>query len=187
MKTNNDFERKLKTAEIYFSKSLKSGDITKKSEHKKLSSIYFGFSKGSLETADILYDISGDKVKKGLISVDDSYEAYMWVTVTSYYSMFYMASALLAKKQFKIGSNSTHENVKCAFLYLYISQGQLKKELGIEYQKTKELAESLMQERKKRYKCQYDMGIRTLKSDAKESLKNAKTFFETTRTILSRK
>ena len=142
------------------------------------------FSQNSISTASVLFDLSRDPKKKSVVGVDLSFDGNTWVIVSSYYSMFYMASALLAKKGLKGSAVDIHKHVKNAFLHVYIANHFLDAALGIDYTESKEIAEDLMAERKKRSKYQYDVGTSALEKDSELSLKRARNFFEKARVLV---
>ena len=178
---DNRFEMEIKRARKEYEEAIKLEQIKKSNDNKKFTRFFFERSENSLLTANLLYEISNNPEDKISLKIDESYDSYMWVIVTCYYSMFYMASALIAKKGIKVGSSDAHKNVKNAFLRLYIENSDLERRLGIDYTQCKEIAHDLMQERNKRSKYQYDVGINVLKRDAEISIKRAKNFFEKTR------
>lgn len=178
------FKKELEVAAKQYDEALKTGKIKKSKDNEKFSRFFFQLSQKSLSTAGILYEISENDEKKKSLGIDKTHDSYLWVIVSSYYSMFYMASALIAKKGVKVGEESTHKNVKNTFLRLYIENGFLERNLGIDYNECKEMAEDLMRERDKRSKYQYDVGQSVLIKDAKTSLLRARNFFEKTRSLV---
>lgn len=178
------FKKEMKKASKEYNEALQSGDLKKSNENKKFSGFFFSRSENSLLTADLLYQISNNQKDKSNLRIDESYESFMWIIVVCYYSMFYMASALIANKGIKAGHNDVHRNVKNAFLRLYIENSSLEKVLGIDYTGCKEIAEDLMQERERRSRYQYDIGEGALRRDAEMSIRRARNFFEKTRKIL---
>jgi len=173
----------MKRAKDEYEQSLKTGHIKKSDGNKRFARFFFGRSQNSLLTAGILYQISNDPKDKASLKIDDSYEAFMWTIVSSYYSMFYMASALIAIKGIKVGEIDVHRNVRNAFLRLYIENSDLERKLGIDYTECKEMAQDLMAERDKRSKYQYDIGMNAMRKDAETSVKCARNFFEKARKI----
>lgn len=177
------FESDIKRAMEEYEQSLKAGQIKKSDGNKRFARFFFERSQNSLLTAGILYQISNNPADKSFLKIDDSYEAFMWTIVSSYYSMFYMASALIARKGIKVGEIDVHKNVKNAFLRLYIENSDLERKLGIDYTACKEIAQDLMAEREKRSKYQYDIGMSALKKDAETLVRCARNFFEKTRRL----
>jgi uncharacterized protein (UPF0332 family) len=179
-----NFNEELKQAGDDYNQALLGKQIEKDNKHSVFAPAYANFAENSLATAGILYDLSKDDTKRAAMKVEDSYNGYMWVVVSAYFSMFYMASALLAKKGIKIGRVDTHKYVKSSFLHVYIANHFLENALGIEYMEAKKLAEDLMAERKNRSKYQYNVGNKALEADAELSLKRARNFFQKTRQMV---
>ena len=84
--------------------------VTKKEENKKLVDFYVKTAKMSLRTAGLLYELSGTQESKEKLVIDTDFECYLWVTVCSYYSMFYMANAALAREGIKVGDKIAQNN-----------------------------------------------------------------------------
>ncbi len=178
------FEDELKNAEKNYNAALKNGEIMKVKAQSNFTGSFVNFSESSLITASMISEVTKSKEKKIAIGVNENYDGNMWVVVSSYFSMFYMASALLAKKGIKIGRIDTHKNVMDAFLHVYIANHVIDRELGVDYAEAKELAEDLISERKKRSKYQYEVGRSALERDAETSLKRARNFFEKARRLI---
>lgn len=107
----------------------------------------------------------------------------LWVIVTSYYSMFYSANAVLCKLGYKVGEFQSHEITKHA-LVVFV-QDKLKKELLSQYaeeqEKALKICETLLEnynfELGKRHTFQYDMGEELKVAQANTSLERAKAFY----------
>ncbi|MEK6818905.1 MAG: HEPN domain-containing protein [Nanoarchaeota archaeon] len=112
----------------------------------------------------------------------------LWVIVCSYYSMFYIANAVLRKLGYKVGEKIGHK-VTADALIVYV-RGKLKESLLEEYEETKNealalagmkadsLIESFDFEKNKRGSIQYGTDDFEKESKAKTSLQRAKTFFQ---------
>ena len=110
----------------------------------------------------------------------------LWVIVCSYYSMFYIASAVLRKLGYKVGEKIAHK-VTADALIVYV-RGKLKESLIEEYEATKDealslagikadsLIESFDFEKSKRSRIQYSTDNVEKQSKAKTSLQRAKVF-----------
>ena len=110
----------------------------------------------------------------------------LWVVVISYYSMFYIANAVLYKIGYKIGSKVSHK-VTADALVVFV-RNKLKKELLEEYEEAKEEALDIIgrktdeiisdfdKEMEKRSLFQYETTEEIKKSKAKTSLERAKRF-----------
>ena len=177
------FSEELAKAKKQYDEALEAGQIEKSASIRAHAPFFLKLSEKSISTAGLLFEISGNDSRKKDMSLPSSYEGYLWVIVTSYYSMFYMASGLIALKEIKMGNESTHKNVRNAFFRLYIENNNLEKQLGIDYSEVKEMAEDLMREREKRSRYQYNVGTPAMKTDAEVSLRRARNFFEKARLL----
>ena len=110
----------------------------------------------------------------------------LWVIVCSYYSMFYIANAVLRKLDYKVGDKIAHK-VTADALIVY-ARGKLKESLIEKYEdskdealnlagiKTDSLIESFDQEKTKRSIIQYRTDDIDKRAKAKTSLQRAKEF-----------
>lgn len=108
----------------------------------------------------------------------------LWVIVTSYYSTYYIANAVLLSLGCKVGTKISHKVTSDALIVH--ARHKLKKELLKGYQETKDEALELAQaddilqdfeyERKKRSKFQYQMDEEAKRAKAETSLERAKRF-----------
>jgi uncharacterized protein (UPF0332 family) len=121
----------------------------------------------------------------------------LWVIVCSYYSMFYIANAVLCKLGYKVGDKIAHQVTSDALL-VYV-RGKLKLSLLEEYEEAKQealnlagikadsLVESFEFEKNKRGIIQYGTDDIEKKSKAKTSLQRARVFFDEMRKLLVEK
>ncbi|MEK6792666.1 MAG: hypothetical protein AABX95_02520 [Nanoarchaeota archaeon] len=147
----------------------------KKQTNETAKEMYIENSNLSLETAQKLLSLESQ-----------TYQPYLWVIVSSYYSMYYIANAVLLKIGYKVGDKISHKVTADALIVF--ARGKLKKEIIEEYENVKEdaleitsskadsLLESLDFEREKRSKFQYQMDEKIKKSKALISLERAKKF-----------
>jgi len=110
----------------------------------------------------------------------------LWTIVCSYYSMYYVANAVLYNKGYKIGSEISHQVTNEA-LIVFIKD-KLERQLLEEYQQAKEEAEELARieaetlledfekEKSKRAFFQYETTEIIKRGKAETSLKRAKKF-----------
>jgi uncharacterized protein (UPF0332 family) len=117
---------------------------------------------------------------------ESSLKPYMWVIVCAYYSMFYMANAVLLHMGYKMGEKIVHKVTSDALIVLVVDR--LKKEMIENYEslqedaleiasvRADELVENFSLERAKRSKFQYNMLEQTKENKAKTSLKRASEF-----------
>jgi uncharacterized protein (UPF0332 family) len=164
---------RIKEAEINVSTYLRDGLLKKDYQyHEDVFRAYIEKSDESLDVAGFLSD-------KEMSS--------LWITVTSYYSMYYIANAILYKMGYRVSGAISHK-VTCDALILFV-RDKLKNSLIEEYEhaqdevlqltnpdKADDIILTLDYERKKRSKFQYEMGIEIKNSRAKTSLNRAKVF-----------
>lgn len=125
----------------------------------------------SLETAQKIYDQSLSS---------------LWVIVISYYSMYYIANAVLYKIGYKVGTKISHKVTADALIVLV--RNKLRKNLLEEYEeaqeealeiigrKVDEILESFDYEKEKRSFFQYESTAEIKREKARTSLERAKTF-----------
>ena len=142
------------------------------------------------ETAKIMYtensELSLQTAQKILSLESKEYSPYLWVIVTSYYSMYYIANAVLLKLGYKVGDKVSHKVTADAIIVFV--RNKLKKSLLEEYENAQETALELMsqradvllksldEEREKRSKFQYQMDEQAKRGKAVTSLERAKEF-----------
>ena len=176
----------------------------------KDASRFVGFflanAESSLRTASVLEQISDDESLKETLQVGSNFESYLWVIVSSYYAMFYAATAILAKQGVKASGQIVHKVTADALIHFFASNEKLAKLLeqyeeaqtvGLELigreelmkkmqKKADELIISYEGERKKRSKFQYDIGVQAKRGYAQTSLERARTFvFEISKLVKS--
>ena len=158
----------------------------------------------SLRTASILHEVSDDKSLKETLKVSSDFESYLWVIVSSHYSMFYAATAILAKQGIRATGQIVHKVTADALIHFFASNEKLAKLLeqyeeaqtvGLELvgreelmkrmqKKADELIISYEGERKKRSRFQYDIGIQAKRGYAQTSLERARSFVFEIRKLL---
>lgn len=119
-------------------------------------------------------------------SLSKSNISNLWVIVCSYYSMYYIANAVLYDLGYKVGDKISHK-VTADTLIVYAIK-KLKESFFEDYEEAKEdaleisgnKAEELIEhfdfEREKRSRFQYSISETALKSKAQTSLERAKKF-----------
>jgi uncharacterized protein (UPF0332 family) len=153
-------------------------------------------AESSLRTASILQEISDENALKETLKVGMDFESYLWVIVSSYYAMFYAATAILAKQGIRTTGQIVHKVTADVLIHFFGSNEKLAKLLeqyeeaqavGLELvgredlmkrmqKKADELIIAYEGERKKRSKFQYDIGVQAKKGYAQTSLERAKDF-----------
>jgi hypothetical protein len=143
----------------------------------------------SVDSAKALFKLSTDPEKQKFLGFT-SFNGLLWVVNASYYSMFYMARALLENEGIKIKTDlSIHAVTFDALISYFYLTGKLQKEFLDDFieakedaaellgkQKADELIEGYFFEKKKRAAFTYDMGEILVKSKAKTSLERAQRF-----------
>ena len=167
-------EKRIKEAELNVRQYLAKG-LLKKQKNETAKNVYIENSEISLETAQKLLSLESE-----------TYKPYLWVIVSSYYSMYYIANAVLINLGYKVGQKISHKITSDALIIF--ARNKLKKGLIEGYEDVKEdalelissktdsLLESLDFERKKRSKFQYGTDEQIKKSKALTSLERAKRF-----------
>ena len=164
-------KERIKEAEKNVQSYLNEGLIKKEQFNRIVLDILVNNSKESIETATFL---SNNK------------KSNLWIIVSSYYSMFYIANAVLYKLGYKIGNKIAHKVTSDA-LIVYV-RNKLKANLIEDFEEIKEealllaknkaegLLENFDSERKKRGFIQYQTKEIEKTSKAETSLKRAKQF-----------
>jgi uncharacterized protein (UPF0332 family) len=154
-------------------------------------------AESSLQTASILQQISDQQNLKEVLKASPDFESYLWVIVSSYYSMFYAATALLASQGVRATGQIVHKVTADAMIHFFVSNEKLAKLLeqyeeaqavGLELIGREEIMKSMKKradeliiayesERKKRSKFQYDIGVQAKRGFAQASLDRAREFF----------
>lgn len=163
-------KKRIKEAETGVKTYLREGLLRKKDPNEKIINTFKTNSEESLKVADMLFreDISS-----------------LWVIVTSYYSMYYMANAVLLKQGYKVGHKISHKITNDA-LIVYV-RDKLEEKLLEDYETaigeamelnnlSDELIESFEFERKKRSSFQYDMNSVVKRTKADTSRERAIKF-----------
>jgi len=108
----------------------------------------------------------------------------LWTIVASYYSMYYMANAVLYKLGYKVGDRISHKVTSDSLIvftrnkltkYL-IDDFEDEKNKALAIIKTDDILQSFDNERIKRSHIQYKTTRKNIHSKSKTSLKRAKTF-----------
>jgi len=179
---------------------------TRDNESKKLASFFMDQAERSLRTASLIFELSTDSAAKETMRLERDFESHLWVIVTSYYSMFYAALALLASQGIRAGRQIVHKVVADALIHFFISNKRLAKMLE-DYEEARDASLELMgreelmkhlekradelivayeRERDKRSKFQYDIGEMARRSYAETSLQRARDLVSEVRKILSK-
>lgn len=164
-------EKRKKEAQSNFARYLQDG-LLKKESNELSKSKYLENTDLSLKTANEL--------------MQSSLKPYLWIIVISYYSMFYMANAVLLHYGYKTQDKIAHKVTSDALIFLVLDK--LKKELLEDYEtmqkdaleiasaKAESIVELYSLELDKRSRFQYNMLEQTKENRAKTSLKRASEF-----------
>ncbi len=164
-------ERRIREAKTNFNQFLNDG-LLKKEKNDIAQATYLKNSDLSLKVAEKL--------------MNDDLNPHLWVVVCSYYSMFYIANAVLLKLGYKTGKKIVHKVTSDALIVLVYDR--LKKELLEEYEnirddaldisstKAENIIECYDYERNKRSQFQYEMDNEIKEQKARTSLQRAKEF-----------
>jgi len=181
-------EKKLKAAESRVKNYMRDGIIKPKSNPEHVD-FFLKNADDSIDSAKALFELSiNPEAHKSLGFA--SFNGLLWVVNAGYYSMFYMARALLENEGIKIKTDlSIHSVTFDAVIYYFYLTGKLQKEFLEDFieakedaaellgkQKADELMEEYFFEKIKRGTFTYDMGTVLVKSKAKTSLDRAQRF-----------
>lgn len=166
--------KRIKEAESNIRQYL-SDRLLKKEKNETAKRMYLENSELSIETSSRLLSLE-----------DESYKPYLWAIVTAYYSMFYIANAVLLNIGYRVGDKISHKVTNDALIVFV--RNKLKRELLEEYEDAKEDALEIISsktdailasfdlELQKRSKFQYQMDETAKKGRALTSLQRAKEF-----------
>lgn len=169
-------EKRIKIAENNFKNYLRERKIKKVLKVNKIVfNTYLRNSYESLRVADELFNNKSSS---------------LWVVVTSYYSMFYIACAYLYRFGYKVGGEIVHQVVNESLIVQ--ARHKIKNYLLECYSEEKDKAlivvdnylDSYERERAKRSSFQYETTEEIKESKARTSLNRAKEFVELVRGLL---
>lgn len=164
-------EIRKKQSQKNFTKYLQEGLLKK--EHNPLAMDRY------MENADLSLKTAAELINSQL-------KPYLWVIVISYYSMFYVANAVILHYGYKTQDKIAHKVTSDALITLVLDK--LKKELLEDYEsmqkdaleiastKAESVIESYSLELDKRSRFQYNMLEQTKMAKAQTSLKRASEF-----------
>lgn len=197
-------DKKIEEIKKIIPKLVEEGIILKKEEHKRLTDFFIRNAEESLNSAQLLYKVSIDTKLQNLVGFPNL-KGFLWVINASYYSMFYMANALLASIGIKIKTEvGIHTLTFNAFVYHFYLTNKITKKyieefleamkeanelLGKEEQekalkkaevKAKDLVSDLYLEGEKRKIFTYEFEKTKIEIKAKTSLERANNFYKET-------
>lgn len=171
-------EKRIKRAEDNFRRYL-SEDLIYKSKFEEI--VFRTYTNNSSESLKVADELFKNKTSP------------LWVVVTCYYAMFYLACAYIYKKGYKTKHEIVHQIVNESLIVL--ARYDLQKHFLEEYEEEKEKALSASgnllsnyeHERMKRSEFQYETTGEIKEANAKTSLERAKSFVSVIRQLLERK
>ncbi|MBU3912552.1 MAG: hypothetical protein KKE50_00520 [Nanoarchaeota archaeon] len=180
-----------------YERAVKEGKIIESSP--KYTDFFLKNSINSLTTARVLFALSTREDTRKKIGLA-SFDSFLWVINSAYYSMFYLARALLENKGINLKTDlSIHSVTFNAFVYHFYLTGKIERSLVEEFQeaekeaseilgreKARELVEDFSREKDKRGRFTYETGEIAMRNKAQTSLDRAKKFNEEMRKILGR-
>lgn len=117
-------EKKLKEAESRVKQFIKNGIIESKSKQEYVD-FFLKNADNSIDSAKALFELSTNTEKQQSFGFT-SFNGLLWVVNASYYSMFYMARALLENEGIKIKTDlSVHAVTFDAVIYYFYLTGKL--------------------------------------------------------------
>lgn len=168
-------EKIIRLAEKKFNNYLNQNILNKVAFNEIVYNTYINNSNESLSVANELFN------KK---------TSSLWVVVTSYYAMFYMACAYVYKKGYRASQEIVHQVINDALIVL--TRLHLEKHFLEEYEEEKDKAltasgnflDSYESERLKRSTFQYETTEAIKEGKAKTSLERAKNFVAIMRQLM---
>ena len=191
-------EKKLKETESRVKQHLRDGSIRTK-QKKEFVDFFLTNAEKSLNSANALFDLSTDadmQQKTGY----QNFDGFLWVVNASYYSMFYMARALLENEGIKIKAElSVHALTFDAVINFFYLNGKLQKRLIEDFaeakeeanellgrQKADQLVEDYFWEKGKRATFTYKTNEVVIRTKAKTSIERARRFNEEIRKAIKK-
>ncbi|MBI5390614.1 hypothetical protein HZB02_03940 [Candidatus Woesearchaeota archaeon] len=191
-------QKKLVEAEKRIRQYLAEGSIIVKAKPEH-TSFFLKHAADALDSASVLYEISTDAEKQKLLGFT-SFNGLLWTVNASYYSMFYMARALIEREGIRIKADlSVHAITFDTIISFFYVTGKLQKGLLDDFadakgdaaallgkQRADELIEEYYYEKSKRSSFTYEMGALVVQSKAKTSLDRARKFMREIKKIMLR-
>lgn len=191
-------EKRLRESKSRVTKYLQEGNLLTKQESEFVD-FFLSNAEKSLNSANALFDLSTSKSLQEQTGYVD-FDGFLWVVNASYYSMFYMARALLEFEGIKIKSDlSVHLVTFDTLIALFYLNAKLQKRIIEDFidanedasellgkQKTDKLIEDYYWEKGKRATFTYNTREVVLRAKAKTSLQRARVFIEELKKILKK-
>ncbi len=188
---------------------LEDGLLTKNKSYAQFAPFYLKNAEMSFHLASFLHKLSTNNEVKKKNDFPENYECLLWVVVASYYSMFYIANAALAKLGLKVSDKIPHKVTQDALLVYFLKNNRLAKSLLEDYKeakmevmglmnvseeellkefqlKAKEIIATFDYQRRKRGEFQYEIKVETKEHVARLSLERAKRFIQEMKSALDK-
>ena len=170
-------EKRIKIAESNFRNYLRD-ELIKKVRFEDI--VYQTYMRNALESLRVAEELFKNKTSS------------LWVVVSSYYSMFYIASAYIYKKGYKTSGDIVHQIINESLIIL--ARHDLEKHFLEEYEEEKEkalsasgnLLDKYESEKTKRSMFQYETTEVIKEAKANTSLERAKGFVSVIRQLLEK-
>lgn len=189
-------DKKIKELQKRISNYIADGTIIR-GESGRYVEFFLANAKDSLDSAKLL-QIASTQHDIQRVAGFQNFNGYLSVINSSYYSMFYMASALLESSGIRIKTDlSIHALIFDALIYYFYLNNKLQKRFVEDFveakhevaellgqEKAKELVNDYFCEKKKRSDFTYEMGLFAIKTKAQTSLERAKRFNEEIRKMI---
>lgn len=189
-------EKKLKESQSRVKQYLSEG-IIKTKQTPDFVNFFLSNTEKSLNSANALYDLSTNKDLQEKLGYPN-FDGFLWVVNASYYSMFYMARALLESEGIKLKSDlSIHALTFDAIINFFYLNDKLQKRLIEDFAESleetseilgKKKADSLIEdyfwEKGKRALFTYNTKETVIKAKAKTSIERARKFINELKQII---
>ncbi len=189
-------EKRIKEIENRVKNFLSDGTIQKAKKGEYVD-FFMENARKSLQSASFLYAGTTNKELQEAYGFE-GFDGSLWIINSSYYSMFYMARALLASEGIKLKTDlSIHMVAFDALVHFFYLNKKLEKKLIEDFadakdeatgifgqEKARELIEDYYHERRKRGDFTYEMGMTAMLGKAQTSLERARKFNEEIRKIM---
>ena len=191
-------EKKIEELKKRVKRFIDEGTIKKeRAKEQKHVEFFLNNAQKSLDAAELLFKVTTRQDLQEATG-HENFDGSLWVVNASYYSMFYVARALLENEGIKLkGELSIHVLAFDALVYYFYLTNKLQKKFVEDFiqareeaseilgqEKAKELIEAYFYERKKRREFTYEMGATAMTSKAQTSLERAKMFNTELRKII---
>jgi uncharacterized protein (UPF0332 family) len=142
--------------------------------------MYMKRARTEIDSAFTLFEASGNRKIKEILSLDASETFYSGAISHAYYAIFYCAKAMLLTRGIETESPEIHRKTFDGFKTAFIDTGILDVRLLLIYRELIVRAETLLgiyrEEKKKRGDFTYNTIPQANRGPAEESMKNAKIF-----------